>query len=82
MRCNASPFPDRSESARFDGDSPLKNLFAYKEALNFLKPSHLVKFRHIDRQAQDTKILGIGGREASGRASDRPVSHDRNGAGE
>ena len=66
MRCTASPFPDlRSESARFDEARPL-TLFVYKVARNFFKPSNFVKFRKVDRQAQDAPTLGIGGRESIG----------------
>ena len=73
MRCTASPFPDLwSESARFDEARPL-TLFVYKVARNFFKPSNSVKFRKVDRQAQDAPTLGTGGRESIGGAADWPT---------
>ena len=66
MRWFPSPFSGlRSESARFDEARPL-TWFAYKVARDFFKPSNFVKFRKVDRQAQDAPTLGTGGRESVG----------------
>ena len=66
MRCFLKAlFRPPSESARFDEARPL-TWFVYKVARNFFKPSNFVKFRKVDRQAQDAPTLGTGGRESVG----------------